>query len=104
MDLQLPLYRDLCTALDVTGNVQLGYMNLPKADDGVGPALADWGQDDLSAAVQARDGVITALRQQIFWPPTDAPKYPDGLERVCADTVMQRHAVIAASEGEEALR
>lgn len=104
VDLQLPLYRDLCTALGVTGDVQLGYMNLPKADDGAGPALADWGQDDLSAAVQARDGVITALRQQIFWPPNDAPKYPDGLERVCADTVMQRHAVIAASEDGEALR
>ncbi len=104
VDLQLPLYRDLCKELDLTGDIQLGYLNLPKSGDGAGPAFADWNDDDLAQAVQKRDEVINKLREQIFWPPRDAPRYPDGLERVCADTVMQRQVVIAASDDGEALR
>ncbi len=97
VDLQLPLYRDLCGALDITGPIELGYMNLPKSDEGAGPAFAQWDVDDLAGAIETRDGVIRALREQAFWPPNDAPMYPDGLERVCADSVMQRRVVIKAS-------
>ncbi len=97
VDLQLPLYRDLCAALGITGPIQLGYLNLPKSDEGAGPAIADWDGGDLAEASEARDVVIRALREQRFWPPGDAPVYPDGLGRVCADTVMQRQVVIDAS-------
>jgi ATP-dependent helicase/nuclease subunit B len=100
IDLQLPLYRDLCATLGVTGVVELGYLNLPKSAQGAGPAIAEWGEDELAQAVIARDEVIVSLREQRFWPPSDAPKYPDGLGRVCADAVMQRRSVIAASGGE----
>ncbi len=104
VDLQLPLYRDLCATLGVVGAIELGYLNLPKSAEGAGPAFAGWGVDDLAEAVIARDGVIVALREQKFWPPRDVPAYADGLGRVCADTVMQRQSVIAASEDGGALR
>ncbi len=97
VDLQLPLYRDLCGALGVAGPVELGYINLPKTLKDVGPAYADWDEDDLEQAQQTRNGVIRGLREQRFWPPQDSPRYPDGLERICADSAIQRQALIQAS-------
>jgi ATP-dependent helicase/nuclease subunit B len=98
VDLQLPLYRDLCGALGITGDIGLGYINLPKTLKDIGPSYADWSEDDMRSAAQKRDEVIRALREQTFWPPGDPPSYPDGLGRVCADTAMQRQAVIDASD------
>jgi hypothetical protein len=97
VDLQLPLYRNLCDALDVTGAVELGYFNLPKKLDKVGPVMAEWKEADLAQAFETRDAVIRALREQRFWPPADAPRHPDGLERLCADAVMQRQELIVQS-------
>lgn len=96
-DLQLPLYRNLCAELGITDSVELGYFNLPKNLDKVGPVLAGWDDDDLAGAFATRDAVIRALREQRFWPPGDAPRYPDGLERLCADTTMQRQELIRMS-------
>ncbi|MEZ6192916.1 MAG: PD-(D/E)XK nuclease family protein, partial [Phycisphaerales bacterium] len=96
-DLQLPLYRNLCAELGITDGVELGYFNLPKKLDKVGPVFAEWDEADLAGAYATRDAVIRALREQKFWPPSDAPRYPDGFERLCADTVMQRPALIHSS-------
>jgi hypothetical protein len=96
-DLQLPLYRNLCEELGITDAVELGYFNLPKKLDKVGPVFAGWDETDLAGAYVTRDTVIRALREQKFWPPGDAPRYPDGLERLCADKVMQRPALILTS-------
>ncbi len=97
VDLQLPLYRDLCKELKITGPIELGYFNLPKKRDRVGPSLADWSDDDFTDATQTRDTVIRAIRDQHFWPPNEAPGLPDGYERICADHAMQRDELIAAS-------
>ncbi len=104
IDLQLPLYRNLCAELGITDTVELGYFNLPKKLDKVGPVLAGWDEADLAGAYETRDTVIRALREQRFWPPGEAPRYPDGLERLCADTVMQRQELIALSAEPGGLR
>jgi len=98
VDLQLPLYRDLCTGLGVTGRVELGYISLPKTLKDVGPSLAQWSDPLLNSAMEVRDGVIRAVRGQEFWPPSDPPAYADGLERVCADSAMRRPEVIQSSK------
>lgn len=97
-DLQLPLYRNLCAELGITDAVGLGYFNLPKKLDKTGPVFAGWDEHDLAGAYETCDNVIRALREQKFWPPGDAPRYPDGLGRLCADTVMQRQELILASQ------
>jgi ATP-dependent helicase/nuclease subunit B len=97
VDLQLPLYRDLCAGLGFDGPVVLAYFNLPKKLDKVGPSLAEWNEHDLNEASEMRDAVIRAVREQRFWPPNESAGLPDGLERICADAVMQRGELIAAS-------
>lgn len=96
-DLQLPLYRDLCTDLKLADDIALGYINLPKKLQDVGPVLAKWDDDDLAQAHAARDDVIRNVRNQQFWPPSDNTRFPDGFERLCADNAMQRNALIDAS-------
>jgi hypothetical protein len=96
-DLQLPLYRDLCVPLELGPDVALGYINLPKDLKKTGAALARWAAADLEQAAEARDAVIRAVREQRFWPPGDAHRYPDGYERLCGDRVMHRDELIAVS-------
>ncbi len=95
-DLQLPLYAVLCRQLDIA-QPALGYFNLPKKLSEVAPVLAGWGDGDLAQAFAVRDNVIRNIRNCVFWPPGDAQRYPDGFERVCADHVMQREALIQLS-------
>ncbi len=96
-DLQLPLYRDLCAGLGIEGDVALGYFNLPKKLNKVGPSLAKWDASDLDQANEERDKVIRAVRAQRFWPPAEYKGFPDGYERVCGDSAMQRSELIRAS-------
>ncbi len=83
VDLQLPLYRNLCEQLNLAGPIKLGYINLPKKQSETGPAIARWDDQELAEAFETRDGVIRALRGQVYWPPGDPARYPDGFERVC---------------------
>lgn len=97
IDLQLPLYRDLCAGLGIEGAVALGYFNLPKKLDRVGPSMAEWDEHDFTEATETRDAVIRAVREQRFWPPNDSNGLPDGFDRICADMVMQRGELIESS-------
>ena len=96
-DLQLPLYRDLCADMNLSGDIALGYFNLPKKLQDVGPKLAQWTDEDLVQASAVRDDVIRKVRRQAFWPPSDYKGFPDGFERLCGDNVMQRGQLIEAS-------
>jgi len=98
VDLQLPLYRDLCRAITGDAPVALGYFTLPRKLDAVSIAVADWGDADLAEAAAVRDGVIRGVRGRVFWPPADPPAWPDDLESICADLAHDRAELIAASE------
>jgi hypothetical protein len=104
-DLQLPLYRFIAEARGVTGIVALGYFNLPAdaEDANGGVQIAQWDEAALARAVEERDQVIRCIRGQHFWPPGPPSMYADGLERICADNVIDRDRKIeiaGAGEGE----
>ncbi len=57
--MQLPLYRLIAEqTLDVTGDVQLGYITLSKEDGQVGEKFADWSKSDLNDAENLARKVI----------------------------------------------
>ncbi len=97
VDLQLPLYRDLCVAMGLGETVELGYGVLGKKLDEIGFVAAGWDAAALASAREARDDVIRGLRAQRFWPPGDPPSFDDGLQGLCADEAPDRGQIIDAS-------
>jgi len=98
VDLQLPLYRRLLAGLGIEGQVQLGYVVLPKDTSRVGHLLAEWTEAELREADEAAAHVIREVRAGVFWPPASPP--PAGFEdfaAICHDD--QLVAVLAAEEG-----
>ena len=91
-DLQLPLYRLLVRSLDITSNVQLGYVQLPGDLKDVGISLADWTDEELNEA-DARASEIAAdiidLKIEDV-PAMDDQRYTE-FSRICQDTVIDRN-------------
>lgn len=99
VDLQLPLYLNLCALKDVAPDkVQLGYVNLPKKLGDVDVSLAKWTADEIADAMEVRDVVVRKLRQQVFWPPGDVPDFDDEFSMLCGDTSLQRDELIRVSQ------
>jgi RecB family exonuclease len=89
VDLQLPLYRHLATALGIHEPVQLGFITLPKDTGQVAFLLANWTEADLNAADAVARGVVRNIRQEIFWPPADPPpKFSEEFAAICQDGVF----------------
>lgn len=79
VDLQLPLYHHIVRVAGlVKGNVQVGYINLPKA---VGDTAVDvWdglSEDLLASALECSRGVIDGIRNGVFWPPAERVAWDD---------------------------
>ena len=90
-DLQLPLYRHLVRQIGICDPIRLGYMLLPKSNEAIGLALADWSEADLQDADATARDVIRNIRRERFWPPTEpAPKYSDDYAYICMDGVFGR--------------
>ena len=64
VDLQLPLYRQLASVLDVDGQIHLGYIVLPKDTQRTGFLMAEWTPDDLAAADELAHDVDSARTQR----------------------------------------
>ena len=82
-DLQLPLYRALLAdRMSVPDEVTLGYFNLPRAIADTGLSLWDDYTPALHASAMAcAGGVVRAVRDRVFWPPSDRVRY-DAFETV----------------------
>ena len=50
IDLQLPLYRHMIRSLNLEGNLELGYISLPKVSKKTAWSKADWTPEDLHTA------------------------------------------------------
>lgn len=94
IDLQLPLYRDLAAARGIMDDVQLGYINLPKAVADVGLEAAPWTDDDLLAARDVAIEVIRNIRAGVFFPPAAPPRWADDYTAICMDAYDQREQII----------
>jgi len=95
IDLQLPLYRYLVKTVEwqkgtlIDGQVQLGYVNLPKDQANMGCSIADWHPDFLKTADQAARDVIYGITHGKFWPPeTDAPAFSEVYASICQDRLI----------------
>lgn len=95
IDLQLPLYRYLVKTVEweagkcIDGDVQLGYVNLPKDLAHMGHALALWTPDELESADETARGIIQGIAAGNFWPLTDpAPSFSEDFAAICQDNLI----------------
>ena len=92
VDLQLPLYRLLVRSLEITDDVQLGYVHLPNDLSEVGNSMANWSAIDLKQAEETAQQVaadILDLRIATL-PKGDAHRKTE-FSRLCQDTVIDRN-------------
>jgi RecB family exonuclease len=86
VDLQLPLYRHLAVALDITGPVRLGYIVLPKDTSKTGEVWAEWSETELREADAVAEKVVRGVRGEVFWPATaPAPDFFDEFAAICLE-------------------
>jgi hypothetical protein len=108
IDLQLPLYRHLCSDVRLNGpvnpTVELGYFNLPKELAATGVEVADWNGDTLASADAEACRVIGNLRNAVFLPPEydPVPPFSEDLAAICLDNVLGRPGVVDDDEGGQA--
>ncbi|MEQ8667840.1 MAG: PD-(D/E)XK nuclease family protein [Pirellulales bacterium] len=98
VNLQLPLYRHIAATLDVTGDVSLGYIALPKDPKKAGGLIAKWTQDDLMAADDVARWVIREIRDENFWPPKPTPKFAEDYASICMDHVFEQPQYVATQQ------
>jgi inactivated superfamily I helicase len=102
VDLQLPLYRHLVRELNVTGEVKLGYIQLPKDTTKTAFKLADWTEDDLRRADETAREVVRRIRDGVFWPPAaQPPAFSDDFAAICQDGRLGAVADVEAEEADE---
>lgn len=89
IDLQLPLYRHLARPLGVTGDIQLGYIRLPRDAGDVGPQFAEWSEDDLAAADECARDIARRILDGRFWKELDErPATLSEYAPICHDDVF----------------
>ncbi len=90
-DLQLPLYRHLASSLGCEGDVELGYVLLPRDISKTGSYSANWSDEELKLADQAAIRVVQQIQAGRFWPPTEEPPlFSEDVAGICQDYVFDR--------------
>lgn len=101
IDLQLPLYRHLAAGLGVTGEVELGYITIPRDLTKVACHIANWTSDELAAADEQARRVAGNILNQNFWPPKqDASHLFREFAGICQDHVFDRPVDLDIGNGE----
>ena len=94
IDLQLPLYKYLTTAMGIEGPIQLGYIVLPKDTAKTGELLAEWSDGDFRSAIGVAEDVVRSVRAQRFWPPASPPPaFSEQFAAICRDNQLGAEAV-----------
>ena len=105
VDLQLPLYRHLCST-DLAKQfeplrVELAYFNLPRELDQTCVAAAQWDDVVLSNADETARRVIMAIRAGAFEPLTlPPPAFSEDFAAICLDGVLSAPALGDDEEAE----
>ena len=103
IDLQLPLYLHLASALELEGPIQLGYIVLPKDVTRIGALIADWSEEDLESAGGVAEEVVRRVRRGVFWPPkTPPPPFSEEFAAICQDGQFGALAESLLGEGGDA--
>lgn len=105
IDLQLPLYRHLVKTVEwqkgvlIDGQVQLGYVNLPKDQAGMGCSVADWTPDFLDFADETARDVIHGITHGKFWPLEEvAPAFSEAYAAICQDHRIGKRNLLQEEE------
>jgi len=88
IDLQLPLYRHLVKSLGIVSDVGLAYINLPKKLDDVKHQEAKWDEGMLASADEKAREIVRAIRENIFWPPSDDGGLMQEFAEICLETTV----------------
>ncbi len=95
VDLQLPLYRLLAEPHGVTGDVQLGYISIPRDNDRLECLLADWSEEDLREAEAVARLTAGRILDREFWQILDRPPISQSeFGPICQDGVLDREVVV----------
>ena len=95
VDLQLPLYRLLAEPHGVTGNVQLGYITIPRDNDRLECLLAEWSEDELREAEAVARQTASCILNRQFWVELErqTPSQPE-FAPICQDGVLDREVIV----------
>jgi ATP-dependent helicase/DNAse subunit B len=95
INLQLPLYRHLARQVGVTGNVQVGYIRLPRDTNDIGEELAAWTEADLEDADETAREVARRILAGRFWVELESgPSILGEYGPICQDGVFKREVVV----------
>ncbi len=98
IDLQLPLYRHLAAQCGYGGDIQLGYINLPKDVKAVEFCAARWTDEQLEEAIDAAREVVRNIRAGHFMMNDDFNAAFDDFANICQTNVLGRADQEAALE------
>ena len=88
----------------MTGNVELGFLCLPKRIEEVGASIALWSEEDLASADEEAQEVVRRVREGIFWPKSDEPPpFSDAFRAICQDDLLVPLDLDEEEEDEEVL-
>lgn len=90
-DLQLPLYRYLAarSELRIDGQVELGFVVLPRQSDGVKWMHAPWSEAQLQSAVRRAQAIVTEIRAGRFPRNLAYISSFDPFARICQSMVLE---------------
>jgi len=94
IDLQLPLYRHLAKPLQVTGDVQLGYVVIPRDTNEVGALLANWSEEELLEADAVVRDTARKILDEEFWQEIDRKLFPNEFDGICQTHVFGKEALV----------
>lgn len=94
-DLQLPLYRHLAADFGAVGDVQLGYIVLPRDTNSVQALFGEWSSEELAEADEVARDVITDILEERFWKVLPEPSGSlSEFDAICQEGVFGREAVL----------
>ncbi|REJ86243.1 MAG: PD-(D/E)XK nuclease family protein [Acidobacteria bacterium] len=104
VDLQLPLYRHLVSHARLADRPELGFYALSKKLAAEPWLAVDWDEAQHQEALAVARETAAAILARRFWPPAEPPRYADGYEWICGDSLpsFERAAGIDAPEGAQA--
>lgn len=105
IDLQLPLYRYLVKTVEwqkgapIDGQIQLGYINLPRDQASMGCAIANWSPEQLDDADKTAREVIYGITHGVFLPMTEpAPAFSEIYAAICQDNRIGKRKLLSEEE------
>lgn len=94
IDLQLPLYRYMVQQIGISGELNLGYIALPKDTGNVREFAADFTEAELENAVTRAAEVAADVLDEKFWPPADVgPVVYSEFAAICQDGAFDREVI-----------